>query len=258
MYATNRFEEIILNLFRGQDASAPENVYLALFLSSPGESGTSGAEIAYTGYSRMPVTLSAPAEMNTTIGVKNTADVTYSRSPSAAGTVTHVGLMDSRTGGYCWIYAHLDDPLIVAADEAPVIVEEEAKFWITGDMANAYKTKVLNLLRGVDCAGFSPYLALYNGNPDEGGSELSGANYARVPLTFAAPTQQENNQMLMTNSARAATNRASTNWGTWLYSVIMDAQNAGNAGFLVARNAKEMRAGLKAIIEVGDLGLAVN
>ena len=39
MYATNHFEEIMLNLARGISASAPETMYLALYLNDPGEDG---------------------------------------------------------------------------------------------------------------------------------------------------------------------------------------------------------------------------
>lgn len=258
MYATNYFEKAILNLLRGVSFSAPTTVYLALFLNSPTETGQDGTEIAYTGYARQAVTFSAPAVMNGGIGIKNAEDITFPTSPSAAGTVTHVGIMDSLTAGNMLIYGELTDPLVVAANEAPVVVAEEAQWWLSGNMSNAYKTKILNTLRATNCAGFVPYLSLFNGNPDNGGSELSGTGYERVSLTFGAPAEQSSGQMLISNSMRAATARAGSSWGTWTYTAIYDAPSNGNPVFYIARSSKEFRKGLMAIVDVGNLSLAVN
>lgn len=258
MYATNKFETDILNLLRGVSITAPAKVYLALFLNSPTETGQAGTEITYTGYARQEISFSAPASMNGGLGISNSADITFPTSASAAGTVTHIGVMDSLTAGNMLVYGELTDPLVVAANEAPVIVSGEAMWWLSGNMANAYKTKVLNILRGTNCSGFVPYLALYNGSPESGGSELSGSGYARVNLTFGAPAEQTSGQMLITNSVRAATSRAGAAWGTWNYTAIYDALSNGNPVFYVSRTAKEFRKGLMAVVDVGNLSLAVN
>lgn len=258
MYATNYFEEKILNLLRGVSITAPTNVYLALFLNSPGESGQSGTEITYTGYARQPISFSAPASMSGGIGIQNSADITFPTSPTAAGTVTYVAVMDSLTGGNMLVYGELTDPLIVAASEAPVIIAGDAQWWLTGNMSNAYKTKVLNILRGQNCSGFVPYLALYSGNPDSGGNELSGTGYARVSLTFGSPAEQTSGQMMIKNSVRAQTARAGSTWGTWTYTAIFDAESNGNAVFYISRTSKEFRKGLMAIIDVANLSLAIN
>ena len=63
MYMTNYMETAVLNLFRGISITAPQKVYMALFLSNPGESGT-GTEANYTGYSRVEVSFSTPAVMS--------------------------------------------------------------------------------------------------------------------------------------------------------------------------------------------------
>lgn len=258
MYATDYFETAILNLLRGVSITAPSTVYLALFLNSPTESGQAGTEIVYTGYSRQAITFSSPASMNGGIGIQNSADITFPTAPSAAGTVTHVGVMDSLSGGNMLVYGELTDPLVVAANEAPVIVAEEAQWWLSGNMSNAYKTKVLNILRGTNCAGFVPYLALFNGNPESGGSELNGTGYERPSLTFGAPSEQASGQMLISNSVRAQTSRAGSSWGTWTYTAIFDAQSTGNPVFYISRAAKDFRKGLMAVVDIGNLSLAVN
>lgn len=53
MYATNHFEEIMLNLARGISASAPETMYLALYLNDPGDDGA-GTEVSYPGMPGSP------------------------------------------------------------------------------------------------------------------------------------------------------------------------------------------------------------
>ena len=50
MYACDYLENGVLNTLRGITFPAPAKVYLALYISDPGESGASGVEAAYTGY----------------------------------------------------------------------------------------------------------------------------------------------------------------------------------------------------------------
>ena len=61
MYATNYFENLMLNVARQQNISAPATVYLALYQSNPSDTGTGGTEVSYTGYARQAITFSAPA-----------------------------------------------------------------------------------------------------------------------------------------------------------------------------------------------------
>jgi len=258
MYATNHFETMILNLLRGVSATAPATAYLALYLNTPSETGAAGTEVSYSGYVRMPIAFTEPAAMNGGIGIQNVSDITFPTTTTAAGTVTHIGVLDSLTGGNMLLYAELTEPLVIQANEAPVIVAGEAQWWLTGNMSNAYKAKVLNLLRGINSTGFTPYLSLYNGSPEAGGSELSGAGYGRVALTFGAPAEQSSGQMLISNSVRATTARAATSWGTWTYTAVYDAASNGSPAFYIARTPKEMRKGLLAVIEIGGLSLAVN
>lgn len=258
MYATNYLETAVLNLFRGQSIGAPTNVYMALFLNNPSETGQAGTEVSYSGYARQAVSFSAPASMNGSIGIQNSGDITFAKAPVAIGTITHIGIMDSLTGGNMLLYAELTESLTVIADEAPVIVSGEAQWWITGNLSDAYKTKVLNLLRATNLSGFVPYLSLWSGSPENSGAELSGGGYSRVALTFGAPTEQSSGQSKISNSVRVTTNRSTEPWGTWSYTAIMDAAANGTPAFYIARTAKEVRKGMLIIVEVGDLGLLLN
>lgn len=258
MYATNHYETTILGTLLARTAQAPAALYLALFLSDPGETGASGTEVAYTGYARQRVTFSAPAAMNNGIGIQNVGEITFPKTGVSLGSVTHIGVMDSLTGGNMWLYGEFTESVPVQENEAPVIVAGEAQWWLTGDMSAAYKAKTLNLLRGTSMAGFTPCLALYNGSPDAGGAELVGDNYARAQIVFSEPAEQSSGQMRIANASIVQTARAAAGWGTWTYSAIMDAQTAGQPVFYAQRAAKEVRKGLLVQIAQGDLSLSVH
>jgi len=258
VYATNYFETLILNTLRGIKAAAPTSVYVGLFLTDPGETGE-GTEVSYTGYKRQIITFSAPEEMEGGIGIKNAADVAFPIAPSAAGTVTHLGIFDALTGGNMYVYGAMSDGQEIEAQEAPVIVAGEAKWYLTGNMSEYFKKNVLNMLRGTALDGITPYLALYDGDPDSAGKELSGSSYARIPLSFSSPQQQSTNECKIWTTEDVSTARATELWGTWADTVIMDAKSAGNAIFFKAKSpAKLMRVGLLVTISAGGLSLAVN
>ena len=72
MYASNYFESQVLNLMRGQSISGFNTLYLGLFLSNPGDTGSEGTEISYTGYARQTIAFSAPAASGSGLMVQNT------------------------------------------------------------------------------------------------------------------------------------------------------------------------------------------
>lgn len=253
MYATNYFETMVLGTLRGQTAAAPAALYLALYMNSPGESGMEGTEISYTGYARQRIMFSSPAPMNGGIGVKNVADITFPITPVGLGSITHLGVIDSPTGGNMLLYGEFTEPVGVEASEAPVIVAGKAQWWMTGNMSTAYRTKVLNLLSGQSISGFVPHLALFHGSPEDGGAELSGDNYQRVALPFSAPGEQVGGQMQIMNSEQVATARASTPWGVWSYTAVCDAARSGQPVYYAARTPKEIRKGMLVVVGEGAL-----
>lgn len=258
MYATNYFESMILGTLRGQTATAPQGLYLALYVNSPGESGVEGAELHYAGYTRQPLTFSSPAPMHGGVGVTNVTDVTFQAAPAALGTVTHIGVMDSPTGGNMLLYGAFSEAITVDAGEAPVIVAGEAQWWLAGDFSAAFATRTFNLLHGQSIGGCMPYLALYHGNPEDGGAELSGENYARVPLAFGAPAEQAGGQMRITTSEAAIMARASTHWGSWSYTVLCDGERGGTVLAYMERPAKELRKGMQVMVAAGEINVAVH
>ena len=196
MYACDYLENGVLNVLRGVTFAAPAKVYLALYLNDPGEDGASGTEVSYAGYKRIEIDFSSPAETNGGIGVQNLEDITFPTPVTAAGTITHVGILDSLAGGNMLCRGELVEPLVIGADEPPVFLAGDVLFYLTGNLSRAWKTKVLNILRGQSIQGIAPYFSLWNGSPEAGGSELSGDNYARTALTFGAPAEQTSGQII--------------------------------------------------------------
>ena len=257
MYACDYLENGVLNVLRGVTFAAPAKVYLALYLNDPGEDGASGTEVSYAGYKRIEIDFSSPAETNGGIGVQNLEDITFPTPVTAAGTITHVGILDSLAGGNMLCRGELVEPLVIGADEPPVFLAGDVLFYLTGNLSRAWKTKVLNILRGQSIQGIAPYFSLWNGSPEAGGFELSGDNYARAALTFAAPAEQTSGQIIARNSVATAFNRPSTAWGTWTHSAIYSASSSGEPVYIKALvESVEIKKGYmptiaEAAIEVG-------
>lgn len=229
MYASNYFENAMINLMRGQSISAPATLYLALFLSNPGDTGADGTEVSYTGYARQPITFSAPTASGSGLMMQNTSLINFDESATSAGTVTYVAVFDSLTGGNMYLYGQLDIGLVIQTGVSPVFRAGSIKWIWSGNLTTYYRTQVMNVLRGTNCVGFSPYVALCNGDPASSGSEFSGGDYARIPVTMSAPAQQQSGTAMSQNIADALSNISTSNWGTLTYVVIYDSETGGSA-----------------------------
>ncbi len=259
MYATDYFETLILNLARGVSATAPTTMYLALYLNDPGDAG-SGTEISYAGYARQPIVFSAPAaQTGGGMAIQNTEAITFVKAQVDAGNVTHVGVLDSLTGGNMYVYGPLAEPLNVQSGVSPVIRANAVKWITSGKISAAYKAKILNLMRGVSCAGFTPYLALLNGSPEEGGAEFVGNAYERMQIAFASPAAQPGGAMMMANSAAIISPVATGTWGNMTHIAVYDAQDSGNPYMIDAANPAALMSKDKAVVyEAGALKISIN
>lgn len=235
MYWSDYAETAFLNTFRGQTITAPTTLFAAAFLSNPTDAGN-GTEISYPGYVRQPISFSLPTNGNTGTTIVNDTDVNFPVSTSAAGNITYFGFFDSITGGNLWCYMKVEgDTLTVDAEVAPLLKAGKLEFESRGNFSSIMKARTLNVLRGVDLTGFNSYIALFDGDPENGGFELNGGNYARFRVDFSAPTTQTTGQMMIGNSSAVSSNIADTNWGTWSYTAVMDAESNG---VCIAYNAK--------------------
>lgn len=259
MYACDYLEKGVLNTLLGVTFPAPSKCYLALYLSDPGESGSAGVEVSYTGYQRMEVQFSAPAQAGGGLGIQSLSDLTFPTPPSAVGTVTHIGVLDSLVGGNMLARVELVEPLSIGAEEPPVLLAGDVLLYLTGDLSRAWMTRVLDLFRGQSIQGTTPHYSLWNGSPEAGGSELSGANYQRVPLPFSAPAEQSSGQVLVRNSAPASFPRPTTAWGTWTHTAVYTAASSGEPIWIKARaEPKEIKRGYMPRIAEGSVVLGLN
>lgn len=259
MYACDYLENGVLNALRGITFAAPAKVYLALYLNDPGESGTGGTEVSYPGYTRKEIAFSAPADSNGGIGVQNQSDITFPTPAEAVGTVTYIGILDSLTGGNMLARGELVEPLVIGSGEPPVFLAGDVLLYLTGNLSRAWKSKVLNLFRGTSLQGITPYFSLWNGSPESSGSELSGSNYSRVPITFGAPSEQPSGQIIAANSQAAAFNRPSTAWGTWTHSALYSADTAGEPIYIKALTESiELKRGYMPTIAEGAVEVGIN
>lgn len=259
MYACDYLEKGVLNTLLGVTFPAPSKCYLALYLSDPGESGSAGVEVSYTGYQRMEVQFSAPAQTSGGLGVQSLSDLTFPTPPAAVGTVTHIGVLDSLVGGNMLARVELVEPLSIGAAEPPVLLAGDVLLYLTGDLSQAWMTRVLNLFRGQSLQGTTPYYSLWNQSPEAGGSELSGENYQRVSLTLSAPAEQSSGQVLVRNSAPASFPRPTTAWGTWTHTAVYTAPSSGEPIWIKARaEPKEIKRGYMPRIAEGSVVLGLN
>lgn len=259
MYACDYLENGILNTLRGITFPAPSKCYLALYLNDPGETGGAGAEVSYTGYRRMEIEFSPPADTNGTVGIQNLSDITFPVPRTAAGTITHIGVLDSQTGGNMLARGELVETLVIGIDEPPVFLAGDVLFYLAGDLSGAWKAKVLNVFRGQTIQGIVPHYALWNGSPEANGVELSGDNYARAPLSFGAPAEQASGQILMQNAEAAAFARPSTSWGVWSHAAIYSAASGGEPVYIKALpQAVELKKGYMPTIAVGAVEVGIN
>lgn len=228
MYASNYYENLMINLMRGQSISASGTYYLGLFLSNPGDTGSEGTEITYTGYARQAITFSAPAASGSGLMIQNASLISFAESNSSAGTVTYVAVFDSLTGGNMYLYGQLDTALVVQSGVSPVFRAGSVKWIWTGNLSTYYRTAIMNVMRGTNCTGFSPYVAFCNGDPTGAGSEFSGGSYARVAVTMSAPSQQASGTAMSINSADVLSNISTGNWGNLTHVAIYDNSTGGN------------------------------
>lgn len=259
MYASNYYENLMLNLMKGQSVGATSTFYLALFLSNPGDTGTEGTEITYTAYARQPIAFSSPAASGSGLMIQNTALISFGESATSAGTVTHVAVFDSLTGGNMYLYGALDVPLVVQAGVSPVFRAGSVKWIWTGNLSNYYRTAIMNIMNGGTVTGFSPYVALYNGDPATSGVEFTGANYARFAVTMSNPSQQSSGTAMSQNTADVLSNISTGNWGTLTHVAICDASTGGNPYAIISLGRSySVPLGTAVGFHAGDLQMNVN
>lgn len=260
MYASNFLENAFLNVLRNQTLTAPSKVYLGLFLSNPGEQGTAGAEVNYQGYTRKEIKFSAPAKAGNTTEISVSEDIKFAESNSVLGTITHIAIFDSLTGGNCLAYGELTEELAISQGESPAIFQGDLKIYMTGadGLSDLYREKLLNVFRGQSIQGFNSFIALYTGNSDAGGIELTGDSYSRLRVEFSAPEQTDTGQAVIKNTQKIKFNKPTSVWGNWGCTVIMNAESDGQVVYKKAHDVKELKKGYVPYFEERTIQVMIN
>lgn len=90
---------------------------------------------------------------------------------------------------------------------------------------------VLNVLRGTNLTGVTPYVGLLSVAPasdSASGTELSGNGYSRQSVTFGAPTADTGNVRKISNTNTITFGPATADWPQAVAFAIYDAATAGN------------------------------
>ena len=158
-----------------------------------------------------------------------------------------------------YLYGELTEDLTVMSGESPVLLINEVLFFSIGDMSAAYKTRLFNIVRGTSLPGFNSFCALYNGDPENGGAELAGGNYARAPLTFSVPEALPGGMSVIRNAVRADFPRPTVNLGNWTHTAVFDAETAGQPVFIQQRPTPKMvNRGVMPFVEAGNITVGIN
>lgn len=263
MNATNFFEEKMLKLLKGETISMPTNLYLALYQSNPTDTGTGGTEVSYTGYTRQLISFTDPAVDGSGMSMSNTAMITFPEAPASSGNASYVAVVDNITigSGNMWLYGALDQTLEIQAGVSPVFRQNTVKWIWSGNLSSYYRGKIMRVLGGVraSCPGFTPYVALCDGDPTGSGNEFSGNNYSRIPVTFTTPAQTTSGPCATQNDADILSGVASGNWGRLTTVAIYDAASQGNAFAVMSLGSSyNVQTGYSVGFHAGDLQFNIN
>lgn len=90
------------------------------------------------------------------------------------------------------------------------------------------------------------YIALFDGDPTSGGSELTGGGYARQAVTFGTPANKKTS-----NTNKVTFPIATSDW-SWTYVAIYTASSGGTLKYYDVHE-KSVKANSQAIYQIGDI-----
>jgi hypothetical protein len=242
-------ENKLADFLRGQGLAALAGSWFIALGSAASDS--SFTEITVTGYARVGVSRSTAnfdntaASSGTSHKTANTNAIAFGTPSGANQTATHVGLFDASSGGNCWIWIPLDNPITVGSSATVTLAAGllQMVVGLTSGCSDYLANALVDLLfRAVAYTWPATiYLAAYTVSPTNagGGTEVPALDYARVALvpslSTLSGTQSAGSTVASSGASGAISNNgtlayptATTSWGTVVAEGFKDASTAGN------------------------------
>lgn len=103
--------KVLLHVFGATAYTAPSTLYVALFTSDPGETG-SGTEVSGGSYARQTIAFTVTGNQ-----ASNTAAVEFPTATASWGTVTYAAVYDAVSGGNLMAYGALTTSKTIASGD---------------------------------------------------------------------------------------------------------------------------------------------
>ena len=208
MNSTELFKKNILKLMRGVAFSPYTKLYLGLFRSSPGNSGTEGYEVSYTGYARKEISFRQLNEDSSSLTISNSSKISFPKCNQFVGLVNYIGILDNSASGNVLFYEELDSPLDIQSGDIPTFQIGSVEIIFSGNLSQYYRKAIVNALTGKGGAvsGFTPYVGLCYRNTLNNLTEFSGSPYTRMTCAVSDPIVQQDNSILSQNTSQVIVN----------------------------------------------------
>jgi len=103
--------KVLLHVFGATAYTAPSTLYVALFTSDPGETG-SGTEVSGGSYARQTIAFTVTGNQ-----ASNTAAVEFPTATASWGTITYAAVYDAVSGGNLMAYGALTTSKTIASGD---------------------------------------------------------------------------------------------------------------------------------------------
>jgi hypothetical protein len=103
--------KVLLHVFGATAYTAPSTLYVALFTSDPGETG-SGTEVSGGSYARQTIAFTVTGNQ-----ASNTAAVEFPTATASWGTITYAAVYDALSGGNLLAYGALTTSKTIASGD---------------------------------------------------------------------------------------------------------------------------------------------
>lgn len=103
--------KVLLHVFGATAYTAPSTLYVALFTSDPGETG-SGTEVSGGSYARQTIAFTVTGNQ-----ASNTSAVEFPTATASWGTVTYAAVYDALSGGNLLAYGALTTSKTIASGD---------------------------------------------------------------------------------------------------------------------------------------------